>query len=248
LLNVPAIPIELLEASYALIPSWNHRDTAAPWWRWYWNDRPGWSARFGGARYELGPRRVVLIAPETNFVACGPDPARHLYFHFVVGPPFHRLTGQVRMFDVSASITRWLRVCRRAIEQRDSVRVALSAPALCQTTLLELEPPRADVSVINVTRFMREHAQETLSNRQLAERVRMHPSSFTRWFKRQLGTTPHAWLTARKLERACSLLRYTPLSIEQVSEQLGFCDRFHFSRVFRRHRGCSPSAFRKGAI
>jgi AraC-like DNA-binding protein len=102
--------------------------------------------------------------------------------------------------------------------------------------------------LLAITRFMREHATLGTSNEELASRLDMHPSAFARWFKRQLGTTPHAWLTARKLDRACTLLRFTTLSVEHIAEELGFCDRFYFSRVFQRHRGCSPSSFRKRGL
>ena len=66
MLDVPQVPIDILEATWAEIDDWHHQDTAAPWWRWYWNDRPGWSATYRGRSHPLLPHNVVLIAPETN--------------------------------------------------------------------------------------------------------------------------------------------------------------------------------------
>jgi AraC-like DNA-binding protein len=250
MLDVPQIPIAILEATWAEISAWNHDDTAAPWWRWYWNDRAGWTARYRERSHALLPDRVVLIAPETKFTARSQNPAGHLYLHFSVGPPFHQLARQVHAFELDAPTKRLLRVCRRALEQQHSSRVALSASALCATALLRLPSPGPESApeLLAITRFMRDHATLGTTNQELASRLDMHPGSFARWFKRQLGTTPHAWLTERKLERACSLLRFTELSIESISSELGFCDRFYFSRVFRRYRGCSPSSFRKRRI
>lgn len=250
MLDVPQIPIDILEATWAEISAWNHDDTAAPWWRWYWNDRAGWTARYRDRSHALLPHNVVLIAPETQFTARSQNAAGHLYLHFTVGPPFHQLSRQVHAFELDAPTKRLLRSCQRALLERDSSRVALSASALCATTLLRLKSPSPGTApeLLSITRFMREHATLGTTNEELAARLNMHPGSFARWFKRQLGTTPHAWLTERKLERACSLLRFTALSIESIAEELGFCDRFYFSRVFRRHRGCSPSSFRKRGI
>ena len=57
----------------------------------------------------------------------------------------------------------------------------------------------------------------------------------------------HWWLGTRRqrVERACVLLHATGNSIEQIAEATGFCDRYHFTRVFTRLRGVSPAAFRK---
>lgn len=165
---------------------------------------------------------MVLIAPETKFVAHSQNPAGHLYLHFTVGPPFHQLTRQVHVFPLDASTKRLLRLCRRAVVEQHSSRVALSASALCLTALLRLQLPSVGAApeLLAITRFMREHATLGTTNEELASRLDMHPSAFARWFKRQVGTTPHAWLTARKLERACSLLRFTRLSVEQIAEEL----------------------------
>jgi AraC-like DNA-binding protein len=250
MLNVPQVPIDILEASWVELDDWHHQDTAAPWWRWYWNDRQGWSATYQGRSHSLLPHNVVLIAPETKFLARSHNRAGHLYLHFTVGPPFHQLTRQIHVLQLDASTKGLLRSCRRAIDEQHSSRVALCASALCATALLRVELPSVGEApeLLAITQFMREHATLGTTNEELAGRLDMHPSSFARWFKRQLGTTPHAWLTARKIERACSLLRFTGLSVEHIAEQLGFCDRFYFSRVFQRHRGCSPSSFRRRGI
>jgi transcriptional regulator GlxA family with amidase domain len=40
-------------------------------------------------------------------------------------------------------------------------------------------------------------------------------------------------------------LHHSALSIEQIAERCGFCDRYHFSRVFQKHREMGPATFRR---
>lgn len=251
--SVLALPVQVIEATFRLIDRWHHDDTAAPWWRLYWNDRAGWVARLRGTRQELGPGRVVLIAPETNFLARSEGPAGHFWVHFTVGPPLHGVRG--RIFDLPADplLARGVADCRAALDEGDTVRTGLRVPALCAMALARLAPlpQQADERIERVVVALREAAlpyAAPIRNSELARRIAMHPNAFIRWFKRELGTTPQAFQTSQRIERACALLRYTQRSVQEIGEELGFCDRFHFSRTFRRVRGTSPAAFRRGGI
>jgi AraC family transcriptional activator of tynA and feaB len=55
-------------------------------------------------------------------------------------------------------------------------------------------------------------------------------------------------LRVRRLERACDLLGDPLHSVSSVSARLHFANPSHFSRVFTRHYGLSPSEYRSHAI
>ena len=46
------------------------------------------------------------------------------------------------------------------------------------------------------------------------------------------------------MRQACSLLQTTPLSIQELSNKLGFKNQSHFGTFFRREAGISPKAYR----
>ena len=48
-----------------------------------------------------------------------------------------------------------------------------------------------------------------------------------------------------KVERAKVLLKSTPLSVREISEQLGFATRNYFSAVFQQVTGKTPMEFRE---
>ncbi len=82
------------------------------------------------------------------------------------------------------------------------------------------------------------------SNRDLARELGMNVNAFTRRFRVATGHSPHQYRLRLRIERACSLLREGGLSIEAIAAETGFCDRFHFSRVFKRIMGMGPAQFR----
>lgn len=69
-------------------------------------------------------------------------------------------------------------------------------------------------------------------------------SSCNRFFRSVYGMSPRQYLSALKLKKAKLLLMEPELSVEDVSQRLGYKDIAHFSRQFKRWTGESPGKFR----
>jgi AraC family transcriptional regulator len=67
---------------------------------------------------------------------------------------------------------------------------------------------------------------------------------FSRAFRRTTGTTPHRWLTQRRIDRAKALLARPEGAI---ALECGFADQAHFTRAFGRWVGVTPAASRRGS-
>jgi AraC-like DNA-binding protein len=67
--------------------------------------------------------------------------------------------------------------------------------------------------------------------------------SLGRSFKRAFGETPHRYLLRRRVERAKELLRNTPLSVTEISLDVGFRSLGSFSTAFRALVGESPREY-----
>lgn len=65
-----------------------------------------------------------------------------------------------------------------------------------------------------------------------------------RRFEKTYGLPPHAWLLSRRAEYALRLIRDGETLIEAASAS-GFADQSHMTRVFMRHYGLAPGAWRK---
>jgi len=70
-------------------------------------------------------------------------------------------------------------------------------------------------------------------------------SGFYAKFHAAVGKTPVAYCNAVRIRKAQSLLIGTDLTVEEISERLGFCSPAYFRRVFRELTGQLPKALRR---
>ncbi len=254
--SLPDPGLLLLGLRYRRMTRWRIEDLAAPHWRWYWNDSPGMSVSIAGRRTPLEPGRVVLIPPRTPCQGRLDRPAGHLWMHFVLSVRYVRARGEV----ISLPAEPW--VARRAGDLRDMLAAVDAqgddAPALARTMLARmliywalghlaaerLQTHYADERVEAVVEHLRDHLHEKITNARLARLAHMSPNAFIRRFRAVTSSPPRAFLARLRIERACVLLHDPARGIAEVAEQTGFCDRYHFSHVFKEHVGTSPAAFR----
>lgn len=84
---------------------------------------------------------------------------------------------------------------------------------------------------------------------QLDEFLRTIPFSYDylrKLFKSEMGMTPHAYLTGLRMQMAEKLLcssQNTEQNISQIAYVCGYAEPLYFSRVFKKHFGCSPKNY-----
>lgn len=67
---------------------------------------------------------------------------------------------------------------------------------------------------------------------------------FIRQFKAQFNQTPYQYLMTRRLEVASALLKTSKKNVTEICHEIGFIDLPSFSRLFKRHFGVPPTAYR----
>ena len=85
---------------------------------------------------------------------------------------------------------------------------------------------------------------EPLGVDDLARAAGLSRAHFSREFRRAFGTSPHAYLLTRRLERAAALLRTTDRSVAEICVDVGLTSVGSFTTSFRRMFGASPTAYR----
>jgi AraC-like DNA-binding protein len=83
-----------------------------------------------------------------------------------------------------------------------------------------------------------------LSLPEIAAAASISVSQLGRLFRKAAGETPMGRLCQLRLARARALLLRGELSVKQVARLSGYRDQLYFSRVFRRHCGVCPTAYR----
>ncbi len=82
----------------------------------------------------------------------------------------------------------------------------------------------------------------------IAGRLNLDRSYFSRLFRRRIGISPSEWLLRYRLGKAAALLRSTDLKIKEIALSVGFSDPLYFTRRFTSLCGVTPSAYREDAV
>lgn len=96
-----------------------------------------------------------------------------------------------------------------------------------------------------VLAYMHANLQRPLTRDDFADVVKLSVSQVSRIFKTITGKSLNAALTDIRIERAQFLLTASTLPITQIGYEVGFNSFSHFTQMFKRHVGLSPSEYRK---
>jgi AraC-like DNA-binding protein len=93
--------------------------------------------------------------------------------------------------------------------------------------------------------YLQNHYNEKISLEQLARRFQVSKYHMCREFKKYTGQTIYAYLTDYRITISKNLLRYSGLSVNEISTLAGFDDYTNFYRTFIHIEEMSPSEYRK---
>jgi AraC family transcriptional regulator len=94
-------------------------------------------------------------------------------------------------------------------------------------------------------RYIRNHLNQPVQVRVLAEQVGLSASHFHRAFRETFGETPKTYISRRRLELAQRLMLASSEPLTQIALDCGFADQSHLSKAFRRLMGETPSSWRR---
>ena len=101
-----------------------------------------------------------------------------------------------------------------------------------------------DYRVQEVIVLMRNNLKCDIHADKMAYNLGLSVSRFYHLFKDETGTTPSRYQQRLRLQRACSLLENTHLSVKEIMGQVGAHDASHFLRTFKKTYGISPKRYR----
>jgi len=122
-------------------------------------------------------------------------------------------------------IENWLRRLRREIDAAD-------------------QPPAVPDRFLDAQRYLQARYDQPLRLEDLADQLAMSVPHACSQFKRYFGVSPMQYVIRLRLHHAEYLLADRNLSIAQIARQVGYDDAYHFSKLFKKHMGDSPTAVR----
>lgn len=112
--------------------------------------------------------------------------------------------------------------------------------------------PAADVdapsSMKHVIERMRQDYFKPFTLAELAAGAGMSSSHFSRVFRKAFSASPIDWLRRERVNQAKRRLSETNDPVQWIAEQVGYRDRFFFSKDFRKMTGMTPREFRRREV
>jgi len=99
--------------------------------------------------------------------------------------------------------------------------------------------------VQGLKRYLDVNFKKNISLDELSSLFSLNKYSLIRNFKKKYGFSIDNYLLNKRINKAKELLRFSQLSIEEISKECGFYDQNYFSRVFKKVEGESPTKYRK---
>ena len=93
--------------------------------------------------------------------------------------------------------------------------------------------------------FMQDNLTKPVTLDNIAQSAHLSISFFSRKFRQETGYAPIEYFTHLRIQKACQLLHFSELRINEVASQIGIDDPFYFSRLFKKQMGVSPVEYRK---
>jgi AraC family transcriptional regulator len=231
---------------------------------WHWHAHPTVCFVLEGAFTEIAAGTAVTCSPAT--VKFMPGGERH-WDRFDHGPA-RGLLVEVAPGEVPA-LTPYAAVLDRRIHyrggelaelafrlHRELWRMDETAPLAIEGLMLELlalasrrpddaAAPRTAPWLLQARELIEAGLGGHLGVTGIAAAVGIHPVTLARAFRRCYGCTMGGYVRQRRIERAMEQLRNSRAPLAEIALTNGFADQSHFSNLFRRTVGLTPSQYRR---
>lgn len=89
----------------------------------------------------------------------------------------------------------------------------------------------------------------SLSLKEVSQHLNVHPAYLSREFSKYFDDLSFGdYIRKLRIEKSIQLLVTSSCSLSEIAYLTGFSDQSHFSRIFKKHQGKSPSAYKKDLL
>lgn len=102
------------------------------------------------------------------------------------------------------------------------------------------------VSIVqSITDYIHSNLASNISVDTICSIFHISRSTLFRKFSESMGCSVNEYITEQRIKKACSLLKKTHLSVQEISESVGIFNYYYFFRIFKNATGLTPIAYRK---
>lgn len=247
--------IRLRDHGYAVLDSgWKYPRTGLPMSRLYFCKSGGGVIEHNGGELEVRAGYVYLLPANYKFGYRVSTEWEKLFVHFVIirrdGYDMLSELGRICELEIGVEAVDRIISLYNGNDTRDAYDFKF---AIYETVnkILKNEgfKPRVQTDysplVESAIDYVRSHLSIKLSIAEIAASCFISESLLSKRFRDEYGITLGKYIDDLVFFSAQNLLVTTSLPISRISESLGFCDQFYFSRRFRQFAGVSPRYYRK---
>lgn len=111
-------------------------------------------------------------------------------------------------------------------------------------TTIALEASHNNLYVDKSKKYINDNLDIILTCKDIADYCNINEIYLNRLFKKHTGESLHKYIQEKKIERCTELLKNKDLSINTISDILGFPNEYYFNTYFKKAVGLPPGAYR----
>ena len=127
---------------------------------------------------------------------------------------------------------------------RDDALIKLFLSEFCAEDLSVVSSQKETV-VQRIKEYIENNYFEELTIEGIADQFSFNRSYMCRLFKEVEGKSPKEYMIDYKMSVACNLLLESSLTVENISNSIGYKDPFNFSKMFKKRIGLPPQEYKK---
>lgn len=248
--------MEIDDSGYVYLnhDSWHCKAVCSPYSRLYLISDGEGQIDVDGRRIILRPGFAYLIPAGLTFDYGCADYLEKLYFHLrLVKPDGYDLAHGLPFVSqctldkavLADMLTKYRGNCWKDVLLLEQEIRALTFRLLEQYDVMHKSLISYSPLIEETMHYIHTHLSARLTAKQIADAIFISDVTLSRRFHQETGKTIHQYLEDMVFQAACKRLAVVSQPLGEISEDLGFCDPFYFSRRFRQRYGEPPSQYRK---
>lgn len=246
--------VKIDSAAYAILDStWHQESVCDPFSRLYYiKEGRGW-LQYRNQTIELQAGNVYLIPAECNFdYKC--EYLEKIFFHIYVNTlEKYDMLSNVKKICSIPFPERQFDELKKCLETDDYIKLIKLKLTIYETLIKMSEKfefrkvpiKQYSEGVRKAMEYIQRHTRINLNTETVCEKIFVSKSKLRKDFKSETGISIGKYIDDMVFFKAKRMLNKDYMSINEVSQKLGFCDQFYFSRRFKERYGQPPSEYRK---
>lgn len=127
---------------------------------------------------------------------------------------------------------------------KDIYRTATDLIELIAENMLSAVYSGSSPIIIAALQYINRNYMHKVSLSDIERELHVNSSYFSTLFKTEMGVSFTEYLNSLRIDKACSLLSRTNMSLVDISMSVGFEDQSYFTKVFKKRKMITPKGYR----